>query len=465
MDNQYKNGAGPSGLSRASGVKRRRGLILLVCCFAAASPFSLVRAQSTPAETPAAQSTPAAAASLPPAAATQTWLDTVPAEKRAKSDAYFEGGYWLILWNFLLASAISIFLLQSRISARLRDFAERRTRFKWLQVILYFIPYFALVSLLTFPLVVYQNYFREHQYALATQSFGPWFKERVEEFIIGLVVLSLLVVALYAVFRRAPRTWWLWATGVFVIFAIIGNILAPVYLAPVFNTYRPLTDPKIRDPILALARANEIPVTQVYEFDASRQTTRVSANVSGFLGTTRISLNDNLLNQCTLPEIREVMAHEMGHYVLNHGFKLIVASSLIAFLGFAIARFAFPAAVRRWGQRWQVRGIADPAGLPLLALIFGIYSFLLTPIDNTITRTIEREADAFSINTSREPDGMAKVALKLGAYRKLNPGPVEEFIFFDHPSGRARIRMAMDWKAADLPAGNAGGSEAAEEKR
>jgi STE24 endopeptidase len=203
-----------------------------------------------------------------------------------------------------------------------------------------------------------------------------------------------------------------------------------------------------------LARANEIPVMQVYQFDASRQTTRVSANVSGFLGTTRISLNDNLLHQCTLPEIREVMAHEMGHYVLNHGCKLIVASSLIAFLGFAMAGFAFPAAVRRWGERWNVRGIADSAGLPLLALIFGVYSFVLTPLDNTITRTIEREADAFSINTAREPDGMAKVALKLGAYRKLNPGPVEEFIFFDHPSGRARIRMAMDWKAAGLPAGD-----------
>jgi STE24 endopeptidase len=79
--------------------------------------------------------------------------------------------------------------------------------------------------------------------------------------------------------------------------------------------------------------------------------------------------------------------------------------------------------------------------------------FIATPILNTVVRTTEREADAFGINTSREPDGMAKAALKLGAYRKLDPTPLEEFIFFDHPSGRARIRMAMDWKAANLPAG------------
>ena len=202
-----------------------------------------------------------------------------------------------------------------------------------------------------------------------------------------------------------------------------------------------------------MARANEIPVTQVFEVDASRQTTRVSANVAGFLGTTRIALNDNLLEQCTLPEIREVMAHEMGHYVLNHGAKLVTYFGIFILIGFALTRNLFDAAVRRWGEKWGVRGIADPAGLPLLALILSTFVFVLTPFLNTVVRVTEREADAFGINTSREPDGMAKVALKLGAYRKLNPTPLEEFIFYDHPSGRARIRMAMDWKAANLPAG------------
>jgi len=187
--------------------------------------------------------------------------------------------------------------------------------------------------------------------------------------------------------------------------------------------------------------------------DASRQTKRVSANVAGFLGTTRIALNDNLLKQCTLPEIREVMAHEMGHYILNHSMKLVLYFSIFFLLGFAALRAFFQGAVQRWGERWGVRGIADPAGLPLLSLIFTTVFFLLTPVINTAIRVTEREADAFSINTAREPDGMAKVALKLGEYRKLDPTPLEEFIFFDHPSGRARIRMAMDWKAAHLPSG------------
>ena len=391
---------------------------------------------------------------LDPAAATQAWLATVPKDKREKSDAYFEGGYWLILWNFLLAAGISIFLLTSRISARLRDFAERICRGSpSLQVVLYAIPYFLLVAALIFPLTVYQYFYREHQYGLATQSFLPWFGEQLIGLGVTLIGGTLLLIVLYAVFRRAPRTWWIWGTIATVIFLAAGAFISPVYIEPLFNTYKPLADPKVRDPILAMARANQIPATQVFEVDASRQTTRVSANVAGFLGTTRIALNDNLLKQCTLPEIRLVMAHEMGHYVLNHGAKLLAYSGIFILVGFALTRTLFDAGVRRWGNKWGVRGIADSAGLPLLVLILSTFIFVVTPFLNTVVRVTEREADAFGINTAREPDGMAKVALKLGTYRKLNPAPLEEFIFYDHPSGRSRIRMAIDWKAANLPAG------------
>lgn len=405
-------------------------------------------AESTPAPTPSI------APGTDPATATRAWLDTVPGDKRAKSDAYFEGGYWLILWNFLLSVAISILLLASRTSARIRDWAERTTRFKFLQVILYSIPILFLISLLGFPLHYYENFVREHAYGMANQNFSQWMGEQLKLIMIDLIVTSLLLVGLYAVFRRAPRTWWVWGTIVAIIFTILGIRLTPVYVEPLFNKYKPLDDKTISEPILAMARANQIPVTQVFEVDASRQTKRVSANVAGFLGTTRIALNDNLLKRCTLPEIREVMAHEMGHYILNHNIKLVTYFSFFFLLGFLALRTFFQAAVNRWGERWDVRGIADPAGLPLLSLIFSTVFFLLTPVINTTVRVHEREADAFSVNTAREPDAFAMVALKLGEYRKLDPSPFEEFVFFDHPSGRARIRMAMDWKAAHLPAGH-----------
>jgi STE24 endopeptidase len=396
---------------------------------------------------------------LDPAAATKAWLDSVPQDKREKSDAYFEGGYWLILWDYVVVAGVCILFLFSQLSARLRDFSERLTRYKTLQVACYCVLFLLVIYVLSFPLNIYEHFFREHQYGLATQTFPAWFREQLIGLGITLVGCTILLIVLYAVFRRAPKTWWIWGTGVAVAFSFLVLIIAPVFIEPLFNTYKPLTNAEISEAILAMARANQIPVKQVFEVDASRQTTRVSANVSGILGTTRIALNDNLLNQCTLPEIREVMAHEMGHYVLNHGAKLLTYLGIFILIGFALTRILFDAAIRNWGEKWGVRGIADPAGLPLLVLIFSTLLFLATPFLNTVLRVTEREADAFGINTSREPDGMAAVALKLGTYRKLNPTPLEEFIFFDHPSGRARIRMAMDWKAANLPAGQSSGSE------
>ena len=420
--------------------------------------FVLTFLSPVPAQEPSASPTTSSsmqeAKSFDPTAATNALLNSVPADKRAKSNAYFEGGYWLLLWNFLGGAAIAIFLLASNVAARIRDVAEGLTGSQTLQVIICSVALILIVAIIGFPFNFYQSFIREHQYGFATQSFGPWFAEQLVGLVVGLIAGVIALSILYAVFRHAPKTWWLWGSLVVVVISFFGNFIAPLYVEPLFNTYKPITDLKIRDPILAMAQANQIPVKQVFEVDASRQTTRVSANVAGLLGTTRIALNDNLLKQCPIPEIRAVMAHEMGHYVLNHGAKLTIYLGLLAFFGFAIARFVFDWALEGWGERWGIRGIADPAGLPLLVLIFITFDFLVTPIQNSIVRTTEREADQFGMNTSREPDGEAQVALKLGAYRKLDPSPLEEFIFFDHPSGRARIQMAMDWKAAHLPCGN-----------
>ena len=411
--------------------------------------WSNVAHAQVPSPSPAAQTTTA----FDPVQATKAWLDKIPADQRAKSNAYFEGGYWLLLWNFLVAAGIAIFLLASKMSAGLRDFAERITKVRAVQVGIYTLGFLLIVAVLSFPLGFYQDFVREHQYGFATQTFVPWFSQQLTALIVGLIAGVIAVSVLYAVFRRAPRSWWIWGTLAIVILSFIGNFIAPVYVEPLFNSCKPLDDAKIRDPILSMAQANQIPVQQVFEVDASRQTTRVSANVAGLAGTTRIALNDNLLRQCSLAEIRAVMAHEMGHYVLNHGMKLTIYLGVVALFGFGFARLLFDWAIRRWGESWRVRDIADPAGLPLLMLIFATYAFLITPVQNSIVRTTEREADQFGINTAREPDGEASVALKLGAYRKMDPTPLEEFIFFDHPSGRARIQMAMDWKAAHLPCG------------
>jgi STE24 endopeptidase len=196
-----------------------------------------------------------------------------------------------------------------------------------------------------------------------------------------------------------------------------------------------------------MARANDIPSDDVYWFDASRQTTRISANVSGALGTTRISLNDNLLNRTAPEEVEAVMAHEMGHYILNHGRELVTQIGLVLAVGFAFVAWSFNKALNRWGQNWGIRNVGDTAGLPLFAAVLSVYFFVVTPITNSIIRVAEAEADNYGINVSGQPDGFARVAMRLSEYRKISPGPVERIIFYDHPSGYDRVHMAMTWKA------------------
>jgi Zn-dependent protease with chaperone function len=339
-------------------------------------------------------------------------------------------------------------LLSRRISARIRDRVARWTKRAPLQSALYAVVYVPLSALLTFPLTLYSDFFREHDYGLSNQSFGEWMRDQLVGLAVAVVLVTLLVTALYATIRRSPRGWWVWSTVVVVVFFAFVSLIGPVFIAPLFNDYQAIEDPAVADPILRMARGNGIPAEHVYEFDASRQSKRISANVSGLLGTMRISLNDNLLERCTQPEIEAVMGHEMGHYVLNHIYKGILFFGLVFACGFAFVSRGFEWARARWGESWGVRGPGDVAGLPLLVALLSVWLFALTPLLNTWVRSAEAEADIFGINASAQPEGFAEVALKLGEYRKLDPGPVEEWIFFDHPSGRARIEMAMRWRAA-----------------
>jgi STE24 endopeptidase len=383
-------------------------------------------------------------------AATNAYLAQIPAEKTARSDAYFEGGYWLILWDFLYGVVIALLLLNLRWSARMRDLSERVTRFKPVHTFVYWLQYLVLTTILVFPLSVYEDYFREHKYGLATQTFGPWMGDQLKMLAVNLVLGGVLAIVLFGVVRRWPHTWWIRASVVSIVFVVVVILITPVYIVPIFNTPKILNDPKIVDPILSMARANGIPANNVYEIDASKQTTKMSANVSGFGNTMRITLNDNLLRRGSPEEIQAVMGHEMGHYVLNHIYKDIIFLSIVIVLAFAYLYLGLGWALQHWGEKWRIRGVGDTAVLPLVMLLFAIFGFVITPVMNTWTRTQEYEADMYGLNTSRQPDGFAQAAIHLGEYRKMNPGPIEEWIFFDHPSGRNRIYAAMRWKAENL---------------
>jgi Zn-dependent protease with chaperone function len=243
-------------------------------------------------------------------AATNAYLAQIPATARARSDAYFEGGYWLMLWDFLLSVVIYWALLQFGWSVRMCNLAERLTRFRPLQTFLYWLQFILITSVLEFPLGVYEGYFREWKYGLATQAFGPWMVDQLKGLLISIVLGGLVAMALVGIVRRLPNTWHIWGTIITMAFAVFGIMIGPVVLQPMFNKVTRLDDPKITQPILSMARANGIPATDVYQIDASRQTTRMSANVSGFGKTMRITLNDNLLRRGSPEEIQEAMGHE-----------------------------------------------------------------------------------------------------------------------------------------------------------
>jgi len=264
------------------------------------------------------------------------------------------------------------------------------------------------------------------------------------------VIASVGMVILFAIVRKFPATWWIWGAATTLVLMAILIALGPVFFQPIFNTPKKLEDPKITAPILRMAHANGIPTNDVWQIDASRQTTRMSANVSGFANTMRITLNDNLIKRGSPEEIQAVMGHEMGHYVMNHITKALMFLLILDVLSFTYLFWGLKWALSRWGERWKISGVSDPAVVPLVVLMISILSFVLTPVNNSFIRTQEKEADMFGLNASRQPDGFAQAAIHLGEYRKMRPAPLEEFLFYDHPSGYDRIHSAMVWKSQNL---------------
>jgi STE24 endopeptidase len=423
--------------------------LLLVLCVLAST--SVLHAQS-----PIARDLPAGL-QIPDAAkpghefdvdrATEAYIDLLTAEQRALSDQYFEGGYWLQLWGLLYGLGLAALLLWTGLSRRMRDFAERITQRAWLSTSLYAIQYILIGFVLGFPLSVYEDFMREHRYGLATQTFGGWFGDQATGLMIGLIIGTLLIALLYGAVRRAGTRWWIWASAGAFVFSLLLNMIAPVFISPLFNDYKPVPEGAVREAVLSLARANQIPTGRVVYFDASRQTTRVSANVSG---TTQVSLNDNLLNKTSLPEIKAVMGHEMGHYVLNHGLRLTIYFTLILTLGLWVTHRVLDGALARWGVRLGLRDRADPAALPLAFAILSLFLFVLTPVLNSVIRQAEAEADLYGLNAAREPHGFATAAMRLSTYRKIRPGYWEEIFFYDHPSGYARVHASMLWLKENL---------------
>ncbi|MFZ2030243.1 MAG: M48 family metallopeptidase [Vitreimonas sp.] len=401
-----------------------------------------------------------AATALPfdPDQATREWLNTMDPAARARSDSYFEGGYWIQFVGPIIGFVIAFLVLQLGWAKGVRTWLEKTVKVYFLVVIGFFL-FYSLIGLVTLPWDYWVGFVREHDYGLSRQTLAQWSTEAAQGFGINLAVGSIGIAILYFVIWLAKKNWWVWGTVVAIALLAVSSMLAPVYIAPIFNHYTPMAESPLRTSVLQTAQANGVPADNVYVFDVSRQSNRVTANVSGFAGTTRISMADNLINRESPGGVRAVLGHEIGHYVLNHTVSLMVMFTLLIVIVFALANWLFNRLSA--GERWGIRNVWDPAGMPLLFSIIGFMFLIATPIQNNIVRFHEHQADMFGLNAAREPDGFAESALLLSEYRKMEPSAFEEWFFYDHPSGYDRIHMAMVWKAhhmalGDIPMGPGG---------
>ena len=363
-----------------------------------------------------------------------------------RSREYSRGRYAIYFARTALDFALLGVFLATGFAAKLRDRAEGISRRAWAVVAITFAGFVLALSIASLPLDAWAGYFRERSYGFARQTFLGWLGDWGKGVAVGIVLGGLLAVAVYAAIRRAPRRAWLVGSAIAIVFMVFSVVIAPVVLAPLFNTFRPLPDGALKSRILSLARSQGVPAEGVYEVDASRQSAHTNAYVSGLFGTRRIVLYDTLLARDTPDEIVTVVGHELGHAVEHHIAKGLVAGSLLILVCAAAIQALFLRIAR--GGRFGIRGLADPAGLPLLVLLVSALGFLLSPAVNAFSRMQEHAADAFALDVTRDPDAFASALAKFHTVdlSEMNPPPAIEWFLFTHPSLAHRIAFCEEWK-------------------
>ena len=347
----------------------------------------------------------------------------------------------------VLAAAILLF---TGLSARMRDVAERVAKRRYLQILVYLALFSIAMSLLGFPLAIFDDFILEHRYGLSNQSLGAWLGDQGKGLVATIVFLGVVPILwlAYLILRRSPRRWWLWL-GLASLPLIAGAaLLRPIVFEPIFNKFVPLQDKALETRILDLAARADIPGRKVFQVDKSEQTNKYNAYVSGFGASQRIVLWDTMLKGMKDDEILYVMGHEMGHYVLGHIWKGILISSAISLALFFAAGGLSGWALARFGRRWGFDRIDDIASMPLMLLTINLVSFAIQPAVYAYTRGIENEADVYGLEITRDNDAAARAFLKLGSQNKSNPEPsrlVEVFLYSHPPDGR-RLRLALNYK-------------------
>jgi STE24 endopeptidase len=217
-----------------------------------------------------------------------------------------------------------------------------------------------------------------------------------------------------------------------------------VLVEPLFNKYGPVPPGQVRDAVVSMAARAGIPANKVYMFNGSRQSNNFTANAGGVGSTARVAISDVAFKNASLDEVRAVTGHEIGHYVLNHTWWGILFYSVAAVILFWIADRTYPRFARAFGSS---AGLAEPRSVAVLLFMVSLFGLLTLPIFNGFSRTLETQADMYSLQTENRPEALSTALVKTAEYRYPRPNRIEEMVFYDHPSVEARVRRAMEWKA------------------
>ena len=376
-------------------------------------------------------------------AATARYIDSLGPAALHKAHDYTVGREWMLLWALLVAAVVTWLIVRSGILDRVeRKVSERRKNLRAFTVSLVFL---LASAVLTLPWTLYADYFREKSYGRTSQPLGDWLGQLALSAAISTVITALLLIGVYWLIRRTGKRWWLWSGGLVAVTFSILILLSPILIEPLFNKYETVPPGQVRDAVVEMAGRAGVPPERVFMYNGSRQSNNFTANAGGVGNTARVAISDVALKNASLDEVRAVTGHEIGHYVLKHTWWGILFYSIGAVFLFWLADRLFPRFARLFGSS---SAISDPRGVAVLGFIVSFFGLLALPVLNTFGRTLETQADAYSLQTENRPDALSSALVKTAEYRYPRPGAVEEFVFYDHPSVERRVRTAMEWKAA-----------------
>jgi STE24 endopeptidase len=377
-----------------------------------------------------------------PNAATARYIDSLGPAALQKAHDYTIGKEWMLLWGFLVAALVTWLIVRSGVLDKLQArIAERHPNVRALVVGLVFL---VMSFVLTLPWTIYESWWREKSYGRTSQPFGDWFGQSLLAATISTIITALLLVGVYWLIRKTGKRWWLWSGGLVAVVFTVLILLSPILIEPLFNKYQPVPPGKVRDAVVEMAGRAGVPPERVFMYNGSRQSNNFTANAGGVGNTARVAISDVALKNASLDEVRAVTGHEIGHYVLKHTWWGILFYSVGAMLLFWLANLLFPRFARLFGTSAT---IAEPRGVPILGFMVTLLGLISLPVANTFGRTLESQADMYSLQTENRPDALSSALVKTAEYRYPRPGAVEEFLFYDHPSVERRVRTAMEWKA------------------